>query len=351
MDNGHWQYTAEIDFEEWFGFIYRIVEISTGREYLGKKQFKSYTKKKVAGRKNKKSVVKQSDWKKYTGSSKHLNKAIEDNGMENYAFFIESLHTTRGSLFYAEVETQIKENVLRELLEDGITPKYFNKQVAGVRFIPPLESTAEQYTNIKNYDINTEYGEYLGTMIGDKNPRWGEKDVKNGLTYEQYYGEERSAEMKQKLREHNLGKPSPNKDVNFHTPEQIEKWKNDERRIHKGEDNGMFGKPCHYKMTEEEKQRWKDNVGKSIKGIKRSEETKTKMRESAKTRDDQSIECPYCHLVGQPRNLRRYHFDYCKQNPDALPRPEVKKKECPHCNITIDMGNYTKYHGKNCKHK
>lgn len=33
-----------------------------------------------------------------------------------------------------------------------------------------------------------------------------------------------------------------------------------------GENNPMFGKPCYYNMTDEEKQRWKDNIGKSMQG-------------------------------------------------------------------------------------
>lgn len=42
----------------------------------------------------------------------------------------------------------------------------------------------------------------------------------------------------------------------------------------RGENNTMYGKPCYYKMTEEEKQQWKDNIRKSRQGIKDSEETK-----------------------------------------------------------------------------
>ena len=45
-----------------------------------------------------------------------------------------------------------------------------------------------------------------------------------------------------------------------------------------GEGNGMYGKPCYYKMTEEEKQQWKDNISKGSKGILKpwSEERKQK---------------------------------------------------------------------------
>jgi hypothetical protein len=48
----------------------------------------------------------------------------------------------------------------------------------------------------------------------------------------------------------------------------------------KGEGNHMYGKPCYYKMTEEEKQQWKDNISKSTKGRKVSDETRKKMSEN-----------------------------------------------------------------------
>lgn len=142
MDNGHWQYPKEINPEEWFGFVYRIVEKSTGKEYIGKKQFWAVTRKKIKNRKNRKRIVKEGKWRTYTGSSKALNAAIAEHGMDKYTFTIESLHTTKGSLFYAEVEKQVKENVLREKLKDG-TPKYYNRQIAGVRFIPAEPTEAE----------------------------------------------------------------------------------------------------------------------------------------------------------------------------------------------------------------
>lgn len=44
----------------------------------------------------------------------------------------------------------------------------------------------------------------------------------------------------------------------------------------KGKGNHMYGKPCYYKMTEEEKQQWKDNIGNAIRGRKDSDETKLK---------------------------------------------------------------------------
>lgn len=142
MDLGHWEFPYEFDITEWFGFIYRIVELNTGREYLGKKQFFSNRTKAVKGRKNKKHYKIESDWKKYTSSSVELNKSIELYGKENYKFHIISLHKTKGSLHYREVEMQITEDVLRTRLPSG-TRKYYNGNISAVKFYPPSEHVDE----------------------------------------------------------------------------------------------------------------------------------------------------------------------------------------------------------------
>lgn len=154
MDLGHWEFDQEFNIDDWFGFIYRIIEINTGREYIGKKQFFMHIRKAVKGRVNKRRIKKESDWKSYAGSSEHLKKAIEQNEKQNYKFKIESLHKTRASLYYAEVRTHVLEDVLRTKLDDNITPKYYNKQISGVRFIPPEEHTEEtkMKTSIKLTD-------------------------------------------------------------------------------------------------------------------------------------------------------------------------------------------------------
>ena len=346
--NGHWKYAEIINIDDWFGFIYRIVELSTGKEYIGKKQFWSFTKKAVKGKTNKKTVKKESNWKIYTSSSTHINEAIVNNGIENYSFFIESLHKTRGSLFYAEVEKQIKENVLREKLEDGITPKYYNRQIAGVKFIPPMILEEEQYTNIDNYII-TPNNMFYGNMIGKYNGMFGKHCIKKDLTYEEYYGEERAAMIKQKLSEANKGKESKHKGLAIHTDEQKEKWSNDPRRIHYGENNGMYGKPCYINMTDKEKEQWKTNVGNSIKGIKRTDETKKKMSESFSGRIYPKVECPHCHKQGSNANMIRYHFEYCKENPNAIPYKIPEKILCEYCDKKFDPGNFKLHHGDKCK--
>lgn len=138
---GHWQSDFEFDPEEWFGFVYRIVDNETGKEYIGKKQFKSRIRKKVAGRKNRKVVFKDNGWEKYTGSSKSLNEAISA-APERFSYHIESLHETKASLYYAEVLLQIKEDVLRARLPNG-EYKYHNGLIGAVKFRPPEPTEKE----------------------------------------------------------------------------------------------------------------------------------------------------------------------------------------------------------------
>lgn len=141
-DKGHWEFPYDFEIDDWFGFLYRITEKSTSMEYVGKRQFHQHLRKTVKGRKNKKKVIKESDWKTYMGSSVRLNTSIATNGKDNYRFEIISLHKTRASLVYAEVKLQIMEDVLRTKLPNG-TRKSYNGLISGIKFLPP-EETAEE---------------------------------------------------------------------------------------------------------------------------------------------------------------------------------------------------------------
>ena len=142
MKHGHWEYPNNIKIDDWFGFTYRIISNLTGQEYIGKKVFFNTNRVKVKGRKNRKIKIKESKWKTYTGSSKRLNADIEVNGIENYTFKIESLHKTKGSLYYEEVRKQITEDVLRVKLPNGDF-KFYNKHIGAIKFRPPEELTEE----------------------------------------------------------------------------------------------------------------------------------------------------------------------------------------------------------------
>lgn len=141
-DLGHWICYVDFDPDQWFGFIYKITEKNTGKEYIGKKQFTKLRRKAIKGRKNKKHIRTSSDWQSYTGSSNELNEQISIKGKDNYKFEIISLHKTKGSLHYAEVRSQITEDVLRAKLPDG-TRKFYNKIINGVKFLPPEDTVDE----------------------------------------------------------------------------------------------------------------------------------------------------------------------------------------------------------------
>ena len=155
MDLGHWIYDKEFEIDDWFGFIYRIIDTTTGQAYIGKKQFWSITRKKIKDRKNRKKIIKESKWREYTSSSNHVNKAIEESGKDSFIFIIESLHETRASLYYEEVRVQITEDVLRKKLDNGI-PMYYNKQVGAVKFLPPIPTDLEEEMKL-NHTIGDEY--------------------------------------------------------------------------------------------------------------------------------------------------------------------------------------------------
>lgn len=142
MELGHWEFFKEFNPDEWYGFIYRIIELNTGREYIGRKQFHSHLSKAVPGKKNRKHYKKESNWKKYTGSCAELNKSIEAHGKDNYKFIIESLHKSKGSLHYREAEVHFKEEVLRAKMDNGMR-KYYNGQISAVKFIPVPELPEE----------------------------------------------------------------------------------------------------------------------------------------------------------------------------------------------------------------
>lgn len=149
MNTGHWQYPCDIDVSKWFGFIYRIIDTENNKQYIGKKQFFSHTTKKVTGRVNKVHTHTEANWQAYTGSSVNLNAEILAKGKDKFIFIIESLHEKKGSLHYAEVDKQVRENVLLAKFENG-ERKYYNGCISGVKFLPTTPSNTEVNAQINN---------------------------------------------------------------------------------------------------------------------------------------------------------------------------------------------------------
>ena len=114
------------DIGDYYGFVYRIINTTNKKEYIGRKYF--VQKRKPKGGKRK--VTSESDWKRYYGSSEELKQDIRENGRDTFRREILSLHTTLGKVNYEETKQLFLHNVLMETLDDG-TPMYYNSNILG----------------------------------------------------------------------------------------------------------------------------------------------------------------------------------------------------------------------------
>ena len=109
-----------------FGFVYRITNLQSGRQYIGRKYF--WSKRKPRG--GKRRVTSESDWKKYYGSSEELKADRKLLGNSAFKRQILSTHPTKGKVNYEETKQLFLHDVLMESLADG-TPFYYNSNILG----------------------------------------------------------------------------------------------------------------------------------------------------------------------------------------------------------------------------
>jgi len=126
------------DINDFFGFVYRITNIQSGKQYIGRKYF--WQKRKPRG--GKRRVTSESDWKKYYGSSDELKADRKLLGNTCFKREILSLHTTLGKVNYAETRQLFLNGVLTESLDDG-SPAYYNSNILG-RYYKKDYFTTEQ---------------------------------------------------------------------------------------------------------------------------------------------------------------------------------------------------------------
>ena len=118
------------------GFIYKITNLLTGRFYIGKKSLWSKKRVKISKkekllnptRKIYKEVIKENNWREYTGSSLVLNQDIEKLGKENFKKEIIQWCYSKRELSYSEVKWQFYYNVLEiDSYNGNILGKFFKQ--------------------------------------------------------------------------------------------------------------------------------------------------------------------------------------------------------------------------------
>lgn len=143
---GHWKTTCSINPSESFGFLYCIENTVTGQFYWGKKQFFH------GGKRGSKTKGKEMTWRTYTGSSKHLHEDIAIYGHDKFKFTIVDVYRTKGGLYYAEAFCQMLSECMTKMMPDGKTPRFYNRQIAAIRFVPreePTEKTRRFINSVK----------------------------------------------------------------------------------------------------------------------------------------------------------------------------------------------------------
>lgn len=69
------------------------------------------------------------------------------------------------------------------------------------------------------------------------------------------------------------------------------------------------------------------------------------------TNNTTQVACPYCNKVGQLTNMKRWHFEKCKSNPNKL-APDKITLTCSVCNHQQAASpNFYRYHETNCTSK
>lgn len=105
---------------DYIGYVYCITDLKNNKKYIGKKLFRSTRRlAPLKGKTRKRTVIKESDWQDYFGSSEEVKLLVSELGVDNFKREILHLCNTKGELSYME----LKEQVLREVL---LSDEYYN---------------------------------------------------------------------------------------------------------------------------------------------------------------------------------------------------------------------------------
>ena len=113
------------DINDYFGFVYRITNLQSGRQYIGRKYFWQHRKLEVEVGELKVRAI-----GKNTTEADELNRERKSLGNDAYGREILSVHLTKGTCNFEETKQLFLHNVLTESLDDG-TPLYYNSNILG----------------------------------------------------------------------------------------------------------------------------------------------------------------------------------------------------------------------------
>lgn len=128
------EFTSE-DIGEYIGFVYMLTDLSNNKKYVGKKLLVSKRRlKPLKGMKRKRTVLKESDWQSYYGSSEEVKQIVEEKGGSNFHREILHLCKAKGELSYLEAKEQFDRGVLfsDEYYNEFIGCKIHSKHVKGL---------------------------------------------------------------------------------------------------------------------------------------------------------------------------------------------------------------------------
>jgi len=90
-----------------------------------------------------------------------------------------------------------------------------------------------------------------------------------------------------------------------------------------------------------------EKVSKALSGKKKSQKHIKSMRN--RPQDTLTLTCPYCNKSGDYKNMKRWHFDRCKNNPQRLQDLD-KMCTCDICgHIAKESPNFYRNHNTHCK--
>ena len=96
FDNGHWRFPEQMNVNDktpYVGFVYVIRDTVLERFYLGKKLYRGH------GQINK---GQESNWRRYSSSSKVLNELLKARHKEEFEFICLEQYKTKATLSYSE---------------------------------------------------------------------------------------------------------------------------------------------------------------------------------------------------------------------------------------------------------